>query len=609
MLKDLLESIDDMRKNYRLYVNFGLLYLLLFSIIFVPLLSYVINRIFLSVEGGVLLNLDVFKILLRPKGLISVMGLLLLSTLFLFVLFGTYLILSEKKIFNKEILLTEALLTAIRAIPRLFRFEMFYLMLFLFLLIPLVEFPTNPLLRRFIDVPPTMVKNIDSFRFGTVFYISSLLLLIYFLIRWMFAFHEVFFERLSIRKSLKNSAGLTRGIRIKLLLRLLIINFILQGLFILFFYIVSQIPVQLGIPVNYIVRNYFITFTGLSLFIYLMMLLPVNLLYLTKLYYREKRKMGIVVTEKIRTVKWNWAMKKEEDLRKNLANKRIAFIVLFAISILISFTLSYRVNEGFLYTGRKVIVAAHRADAMNAPENSLSAIESALTLGATIIEMDIQMTKDGVLVLHHDTSLLRMAGVPESVSDFTYEELMELEIGGRFDVAFTGEKIPTLKEALDIIKDRGEVLLDVKVNEKRDEVARKILMELDESEMKAFSYIQSFDYGFLREIRKLDEEIRLGQILYAAFGRLDQLDVDFYTVQMNMLSQSLVKRAHDAERGIFVWVVKTEEEMKNTLQYDIDGIITSDVAMVSGMLGTGILEEPEEEPAGEESLEEEMPIS
>lgn len=606
MIKDLIESIKDMRKHYRLYVNFGLLYLLLFSIVFVPLLSYVINRIFLSVEGGVLLNLDVFKILLRPKGLISVMGLLFVSTLFLFVLFGTYLILSEKKIFNEEILLTEATLTAIRAIPRLFRFELFYLMLLLFLMIPLVEFPTNPLLRRLMDVPPTMVKNIDSIRFGTVIYAASLVLLVYFLIRWMFAFHEVFFERKSIRESLKNSARLTKGIRIKLLLRLLLVNVVLQGLFILFFYILAQIPDQLGIPVNYIVRNYFITFTGLSLFIYLMMLLPVNLLYLTKLYYRARSNNGLDVTEKIQTVKWKWAMEKEEYIRKNLAKKRIAFIFLFMLSLLISFTLSYRVNEGFLYTGRKILVAAHRADAMNAPENSLSAIESALTLGATVIEMDIQMTKDGVLVLHHDTSLLRMAGVPESVADFTYDELMELDIGERFDAAFTGEKIPTLKQALDAVKDRGEVLLDVKVNEKRDEVAVKILKELEESEMKAFAYIQSFDYGFLREIRKLDEEIRLGQILYAAFGRLGQLDVDFYTVQMNMLSQSLVKRAHDAERGIFVWVVKTDEDMKNTLQYDIDGIITSDVAMVSNMLGTGLTEEAEEEPEAE-SVEEETP--
>ncbi|MFH5836258.1 glycerophosphodiester phosphodiesterase family protein [Proteiniclasticum sp. C24MP] len=591
MYRDLMDSIKDMRKHYRLYVNFGLLYLILFGIIFVPLLSYVINRIFLSVEGGVLLNLDVFKILLRPSGLISVLGLLLLSTLFLFVLFGTYLILSQKKIFQKEILVSEAALTAVRAIPRLFRFELFYLVLLLFLLIPLVEFPTNPVLRRFIDVPPTLVKNIDSIRFGTALYIGALLLMVYFLIRWMFAFHEVFFERKSIRASLKSSARLTRGIRGRLLLRLLLVNVVLLGMFILFFYLVAQIPAQLNLPVNYIVRDYFITFTGLSLFIYLMMLLPVNLLYLTRVYYREREKLGLDVEDKIRTVKWNWIMKREEELRNNLRNKRIAFIFLFMLSLLISFTVSYRVNDGFLYTGRKILVAAHRADAMNAPENSLSAIESALSLGAGVIEMDVQMTEDGVLVLHHDTSLLRMVGVPESVADFTYEELMELEIGSRFDDAFTGERIPTLTEALQVVKDRGEVLLDVKVNDKRSEVAVKILQELEESGMKEFSYIQSFDYGFLREIRALDKEIRLGQILYAAFGRLDQLDVDFYTVQLNMLSQNLVKRAHDAERGIFVWVVKTEEELKNALQYDIDGIITGDVSLVSDMLGTTPLEE------------------
>lgn len=587
-----MDSIKDMRRHYRLYVNFGLLYLILFSIVFVPVLSYVINRIFLSVEGGVLLNLDVFKILLQPKALGSVLGLLLLSILFLFVLLGTYLILSQKKIFQQDILVTEAALTAIRAIPRLFRFELLYLLLLLFLLFPLLEFPTNPVVRRFMDVPPALVRNIDSIRFGTVLYILSLILMIYFLIRWMFAFHEVFFERKSIRASLKSSAILTKGIRVRLLLRLLLVNAVLLGLFFLFFYLLAQIPVFLNLPVNYIVRDYFITLTGLSLFIYLMMLLPVNLLYLTRVYYRERRKLGLDTSDKIRTVKWGWIMRKEEALRQNLRNKRIAFIFLFLLSLLISFSLSYSVNDGFLYAGRKILVAAHRADAMNAPENSLSAIESALEKGASVIEMDVQMTRDGVLVLHHDTSLLRMAGVPESVVDFTYEELMDLEIGSRFDEAFIGEKIPTLAEALLVVKGRGEVLLDVKVSEKRSEVAMKILEELEDNGMKEFSYIQSFDYGFLREIRALDGDIRLGQILYAAFGRLNQLDVDFYTVQINMLSQSLLRRAHESERGVFVWVVKTEEDMKNALQYDIDGVITSNVSLVTEMLGT---DSPEEE--------------
>ncbi len=116
--------------------------------------------------------------------------------------------------------------------------------------------------------------------------------------------------------------------------------------------------------------------------------------------------------------------------------------------------------------------------------------------------------------------------------------------------------------------------------------------------MKEWAYIQSFDYPFLREIRSQDSEIRLGQIMYAAFGRLESLDVDFYTVQINMLTPSLIRRAHDSGRAVFVWVVKDEEQLKTVLQYDIEGIITSDAYMVRQMLRT-LTEEESEEAASE----------
>ncbi len=262
-------------------------------------------------EGGVLLNLDVFKILLQPRAMGSVLGLLLLSTPLSLCPHGHLSDSFQKKIFQKDILVSEAALTAIRAIPRLFRFEALYLLLLLFLLFPLLEFPANPIVRRFLDVPPALVRNLDSIRFGTVLYMAALVLMIYSLIRWMFAFHEVFFERRSIRASLKSSAMLTRGIRGRLLLRLLLVNVVLLGLFFLFFYLLARIPQLLNLPVNYIVRNYFITFAGLSLFLYLMILLPVNLLYLTRVYYREQRKLGLDVSDKITTVKWHWLMRKK----------------------------------------------------------------------------------------------------------------------------------------------------------------------------------------------------------------------------------------------------------------------------------------------------------
>src|SRR5690606_7145078 len=128
--------------------------------------------------------------------------------------------------------------------------------------------------------------------------------------------------------------------------------------------------------------------------------------------------------------------------------------------VIMTFFISSQINESLLYSGRSIHIAAHRGDELRAPENTLSAIDSALKHGATIIEMDVQRTRDGVLVLHHDTSLIRMAGVPEPVSYYTYEELSAFDVGIRFSEEFSGERIPTLEEALLHVKGRGGVLLD-----------------------------------------------------------------------------------------------------------------------------------------------------
>lgn len=594
MIRDLMGSIRNMKENYKLYLNFGLFYFLLASIIFVPLLSYFLNRVLLSVEGGVLLNLDVFKIVLTRRGLFSVLGMLVLFIFSLFVLLGTYLIIAQKKLFQEDIMVSEAMLTAIRAIPRLIGFEFLYLLLFIILLLPLVELQTNPLVRRFIEVPSSLIENIRKVRFGIFIYGMLMATVMYFFIRWIFAFHEVFLEKKSMRKALKMSTELTRGMRVSILLKLLMVNIFLLGLFVLMVYLFSQIPLLLEIAVSRMVRQYLITFAATALFLYMMILLPVNLSYLTKIFYEIKRKRDMPSTGSIKTVKWKWLMRKETDMKEKISNKRPVLIVYVAASIVIAFSLSNRVNEEFLYAGRNIVVAAHRGDALSAPENSLSAIDYALNSGAAMIEMDIQMTKDGILVLHHDTSLIRMAGVPHPVSYYNYDELMQLEIGSSFDEKFSGEKIPTLAEALRAVRGRGEVLLDVKAGDNREETARKILLELEENGMKEWAYIQSFDYLLLKELRRQDSEIRLGQIMYTAFGRLESLDVDFYTVQINMLTKNLLRRAHDAGRAVFVWVVKDEEQLKTVLQYDIEGIITSDTLMVREMLGTITMEETEE---------------
>lgn len=595
-MRAFLESLKDLKNSHKHYIYSGLLYFMVSGLFLVPLFSYLLNRLLLSAEGGVLLNLDVFQILLSSKGLLVLSVLFIIVILNLLVILGTQLILSYQKIQKIDVTVTEAVLTSIRALPRLISFEFLYLFVFLLLLLPLLELQLSPFLQRFFEMPPLLLTNLQEVRFGVLLYFFLLGGVFYLLVRWIFSFHEVFLARKQLRKALKVSAEMTKGKKLGLVLSVLVLNGVLLGGFFLVLYGLSQLPELFDIVLSRKVREYFITLSASVFFLYFLVLFPVNMHYLTRLYFKLKEVRNKEEMPPIKTVQWHWLMEKEKRLFEKPLRKSYTVLGFLLLGFVGTFVINSQINESLLYSGRSLHVAAHRGDAVRAPENTLSAIESALDLGATLVEMDVQRTKDGVLVLHHDTSLLRMAGVPEPVSFYTYEELSAFDVGAGFSEEFTGERIPTLEEALLLVKGRGGALLDVKVEEHEVETAREILKILEDLEMKEHTYIQSFQYDFLRAIRAMDEEIQLGQIMYAALGRLEGLAVDFYTVRRSMLTKNLIRRAHEAGRGVFVWVIETEEDLKQVLSYDVDGIITKDVAMTAEVLGLSMnaMEEEEE---------------
>ena len=594
-MRAFLESLKDLKNSHKHYIYSGLLYFMVSGLFLVPLFSYLLNRLLLSAEGGVLLNLDVFQILLSSKGLLVLSVLFIIVILNLLVILGTQLILSYQKIQKIDVTVTEAVLTSIRALPRLISFEFLYLFVFLLLLLPLLELQLSPFLQRFFEMPPLLLTNLQEVRFGVLLYFFLLGGVFYLLVRWIFSFHEVFLARKQLRKALKASAEMTKGKKLGLVLSVLVLNGVLLGGFFLVLYGLSQLPELFDIVLSRKVREYFITLSASVFFLYFLVLFPVNMHYLTRLYFKLKEVRNKEEMPPMKTVQWHWLMEKEKRLFEKPLRKSYTVLGFLLLGFLGTFFINSQINESLLYSGRSLHVAAHRGDAVRAPENTLSAIESALDLGATLVEMDVQRTKDGVLVLHHDTSLLRMAGVPEPVSFYTYKELSAFDVGAGFSEEFTGERIPTLEEALLLVKGRGGALLDVKVEEHEVETAREILKILEDLEMKEHTYIQSFQYDFLRAIRSMDEEIQLGQIMYAALGRLEGLSVDFYTVRSSMLTKNLIRRAHEAGRGVFVWVIETEEDLKQVLSYDVDGIITKDVAMTAEVLGLSMNAMDEEE--------------
>ncbi len=145
------------------------------------------------------------------------------------------------------------------------------------------------------------------------------------------------------------------------------------------------------------------------------------------------------------------------------------FIKLFLLILIVSACNSKEQNRVTRITtefkkseSKNVLVAAHRGDWQHAPENSILGIENCIKLGIDIVEVDVQKTKDGKLILMHDNTIDRMTTGKGKISDFTLDELKQFYLknnrGGK-DATLTEQKIPTLKEAL--LAARGKIMLNL----------------------------------------------------------------------------------------------------------------------------------------------------
>ena len=111
-----------------------------------------------------------------------------------------------------------------------------------------------------------------------------------------------------------------------------------------------------------------------------------------------------------------------------------------------------------------VAVTAHRGASLQAPENSMAAFRAAHEAGADYVELDVQRTRDGAIVVFHDGDLLRMGGDPRKVSDLTLAEIQAIDIGTRRGPAYAGERVPTLAEVIDYARGRFRINVELKYN-------------------------------------------------------------------------------------------------------------------------------------------------
>jgi glycerophosphoryl diester phosphodiesterase len=288
-------------------------------------------------------------------------------------------------------------------------------------------------------------------------------------------------------------------------------------------------------------------------------------------------------------------------------------------------------------TGKKLYVIGHRGAAGLAPENTLAAFTRALELGVDGIELDVLMTADGKLVVHHDYRLKpEIARTPNSewvkkgsspvIMELSLAELRTFDVGrlnphttyaGRYpqQQPVDGERIPTLREVVQLLKSKPEtntqLYVEIKTSPRKpkltpppEEIATAVVKLLDEENVTDRTLIESFDWRSLFHVQKIAPSIRLVFLSSTAMRHntirigmpgpspwtagLDIDDYDgsiprlvkaaggrFWAPRHNQVMNYEIEAAHRLGIKVFVWTVDRRADMIRFMEMGVDGIITN----------------------------------
>ena len=220
-------------------------------------------------------------------------------------------------------------------------------------------------------------------------------------------------------------------------------------------------------------------------------------------------------------------------------------------------------------------ITAHRGSSVTAPENTIPAIEKAMEEMADSVEIDVQMTSDGVIVLGHDASLKRVAGVNRSIASMTFAQLEQLDVGSWFSKSYEGTRIPAISEVLELCSQKIGLNIEIKYVGKNSELPEKTAEMIKAYGMENQCVVTSTNLPYLRRVKAVLPEVRTGYIISAAYGNFySSEDIDFISIRSGFVTSALMQNAHEQGKAVYAWTVNSKSELERLTLLGVDGIIT-----------------------------------
>lgn len=231
----------------------------------------------------------------------------------------------------------------------------------------------------------------------------------------------------------------------------------------------------------------------------------------------------------------------------------------------------------------EILKVAHRGASGEAPENTIDSFKRAIAQGAEIIETDARLSKDRKIVLFHDETVGRTTDGRGKVCNLTLEELKGLDAGSWFGKEFSGERIPTLSEAIELTQ--GKVKLNIEFKGEDLLLVPEVINLLRAKGFIKEAILSSFNYSFIKEAKRLKPQVITGLLFATSLQEKKSENfrkwANFILPRYNLISEDLVARAHSKGLKVIAWTVDKPEKIKRLIALGVDGIASNYPALLT----------------------------
>ena len=236
-------------------------------------------------------------------------------------------------------------------------------------------------------------------------------------------------------------------------------------------------------------------------------------------------------------------------------------------------------------TAKRPLIVAHRGASGSTPENTMAAFRKAVIAGADMIELDIRLTKDFHIVVHHDHTLRKTAGARGSICDLTLQQLRTLDIGSWFDPKFHRERIPTLREVMEFLLPTNVNLnIEVKTDgdpRKRTRFEECIILIIMEKRFEDRALVSSFDHKFIKRIRELFPDIKTGALYHPVRDLRKKpsricsaIGAGAFICSYSHLRKHIVDDVRSHKLILATYGVNTTQQFDKAVELGVDAIVT-----------------------------------